>query len=135
MKAIKLTLENYGKIKDALAEVNKKAFEHVFWQASQILEMTGRASDQLSLYNLPKGQWKGAIIRAVSGAQVSRSYDKHGARRIATFVEIECRASGWFLTKVERREIDYTGGYFKVCLTPQQKADIVELFKVSICEI
>ena len=130
MKPIKLKRENEQKIDAALATVNGKARTHSYGSMWDLTMVADKADRMLAGYGIPKKQWVGAAVTAVSGDRVPNAYNRKGHTRIATKVTLERRATGWFLTEIGRTEIYQEGGSTTLYLTEQQDEIAVRILRM-----
>lgn len=107
------------KINDALQAVNGKSGMHTFDHASQIWPLAVAAEARLEALGIAKKHRAGAFFVAVSGDRVPNKY-KYG--RNATFVRLERGATGWYVTRIEKRTIFCDGGSKMLFLTANQDA-------------
>lgn len=117
MKAIKIIPDNFAAIVAALAAVNGKAAEHCYTTADEIEALAKSAENKLERLGLPKAERPGAKVFATSGATVASAY-KYG--RKATYVVIERKGAGWYLTAVASSNIFKEGGATRMLLTKAQ---------------
>lgn len=129
MKAIKISRENGAKINTILGEVNGSARSHCFSDEYDIRYVVGSCEADLIELLPSKKMAIGAKVIAVSGDEVSNAYSKKGRTRAATRITAERRATGWFLTSVERAEIYQDGGFVQLILTEDQDCAAVSKFR------
>lgn len=111
------------KISDALKRVNGKADEHTFEYPVELDRVNLAAIKKYESLGLPKSHHKGASYIATSGEPVPSGY-KYS--RIATRVRVECFATGWFITSIERCDIyPNEGGGIELVLTQDQNDYLV----------
>ena len=135
MKPIKVNPENRATIENALSEVNGKASQHAYTDFSEIENLVKKGESRLDSLGVPKKERAGAWILATSGGAVSRAYGRKGFSRVATFVRIERKSTGWFIVKIEKETIGQSGGSVCVYLTKDQKEKAVSRFSSSIPEV
>lgn len=128
MKDIKIEQHNAEAIVKRLASVNGTAMAHTYYSYNQVYNLVQRAVEQLEALRLPRKDWIGAAYTAVSGGPVSNAYARKGFSRVATYVRLDRRTSGWFLADVLRAEIREKGGKEKLWLTPAQRDVVFDRF-------
>ena len=127
---MKITIDekNAEKIQAALDDVNGKATEHVFL-AADIDALAESAEKKLADLSLPQSSRSGAIVSAISGRPVAKSY-RH--KRIANHVTLIRGSKKWALVDVSQMELwPNQGGVFSVLISPEQKAELVEKLLTS----
>lgn len=107
MKAIKIDSKNRDAIEAALEEANSPATAHTYNRYIEVASLANAAENKLTALGIPMKDRKGATWVQTSGSAVSKSYTR---LRYATGVELERRATGWFLTNVWRAHIYHEGG-------------------------
>ena len=117
MKAIKIIPDNFSAIVAALSAVNGRAAEHCYTSADEIEAAAKYAENRLEHFGLPKAERTGAKLYATSGAAVPNAY-KYG--RKATYIVLERKGSGWYLTDVQPSNIFKEGGRRSLQLTKKQ---------------
>ena len=117
MKAIKIIPDNFSTIVAALSAVNGKAAEHCYTSADEIEALAKYAENRLEHFGLPKAERAGARLYATSGAAVPNDY-KYG--RKATYIVLERKGAGWYLTEVRPSSVFKEGGGRGLRLTKAQ---------------
>ena len=122
MKAIKIIPDNFSTIVAALSAVNGRAAEHCYTSADEIEALAKYAECRLEHFGLPKAERPGANLYATSGAAVPNAY-KYG--RKATYIVLERKGAGWYLTEVLPSNVFKEGGDRRLRLTKAQDARAV----------
>ncbi len=117
IKAIKIIPNNLSAIEAALSAVNGKAVEHCYTRADEIEALAKYAENRLEHFGLPKAERPGANLYATSGAAVPNAY-KYG--RKATYIVLERKGAGWYLTEVLPSNVFKEGGDRRLRLTKAQ---------------
>lgn len=126
MKSIKVTDNNLPKIQARLDAVNGRATEHVISEAWAIPTIIGRF--ELELRDLLPNRALFAGARAIyrSGQALPNAYK---FSRLVTYMELERRATGWFITNLEARH-EYRQAFKpRLILTAEQDAAAIAKFK------
>jgi len=112
---------DWVKLKSALENVNGKAEAHTA-DCNDVVRAAIDAEKNLDTLKILKRDRKGARFVFVSGDSVSNAYSNKAWWRAATKVELERggQAGTWFVTNIERTEIDSRGGSYTTYLTPEQ---------------
>jgi hypothetical protein len=113
-------------VEAALLAVNGKATAHTFTTYNALVDASQWAEKQLNTLGIPKGQRTGARLMALSGEAVPNAY-KYS--RQGTYILMERRAAGWYLTEVEASTIYKEGGFRRVALTQAQDTVAVQKFR------
>jgi len=116
----------------ALNAVNGKATAHTFTTYNALVDAAQWAEKQLNVLGIPKGQRKGAKLVALSGEAVPNAYKY---QRQGTYLIMERRAAGWYLTEVEASTIYKEGGFRRVALTQAQDTVAVQKFRSAYAVI
>ena len=117
MKSIKIIPDNFAAIVAALSAINGRSAEHCYTSADEIEALAKYAENRLEHFGLPKAERAGARLYATSGDTVPNAY-KYG--RKATFVLLERKGAGWYLTDVQPSNIFKEGGRRSLQLTKEQ---------------
>ncbi len=117
IKAIKIIPDNFAAIVAALSAVNGKAAEHCYTRADEIEALAKYAENRLEHFGLPKAERPGANLYATSGAAVPNAY-KYS--RKATYIVLERKGAGWYLTEVLPSNVFKEGGDRRLRLTKAQ---------------
>ena len=126
MKPIKFASTNTDKINLILNEVNGRASGHTyynFWDFKTEAEIF-----ILRIETLLGGKkyCVGAKFSIESGGSVKSAYKY---TRIGTRISLECRATGWFVTNIQRADIWAKGGESKIVLTQAHHDRAVTVLK------
>lgn len=129
MKATRVEAKNVAAIEAALYDVNASATEHTYTTFDELDAIAQRAEKRLAELNIRKADRTGAVMIAMSGKPVPVAYN-HDRR--TTYVRLERRATGWFITDLSV-DIAYSkGGYERLYLTHGQKSDALRMFSEKL---
>jgi hypothetical protein len=120
MKPIKVTKENEAAIESALAAINGRASAFAITGYWEVWKVADAAESHLSA--LPKAERVGAVAVHVPDGPAAKAYKYRAA---STRLSLERRATGWFLTEIERTEVyPGTSGYLRLSITQAQADEI-----------
>ena len=114
MNNIKFDIKNAAKINALLGEVNGRASGHTYCQFEDFKTEAERFISKIEALLGGKKYSVGAKFSIESGGSVKSAYKY---TRIGTRISLERRASGWFITGIERAYIWARGGESKIVLT------------------
>ena len=126
MKSIKFTESNADKINTILAEVNGRAGDHVYRSYEDLAADAGNVIKKIETILGGKKYCVGAKFSVESGNSVKSAYRY---TRIGTRISLECRATGWFVTNMQRVDIWAKGGESQIELTPAHHDQAVTVLK------
>lgn len=114
-------VRNLDKLTKALDAVNGRAKAHTA-DCYDVIQAVIDAESKLDTLKILKRYRKGARVVFVSGVPVPNAYSNRAWWRAATEVELErgAQAGTWFVTNIERTEIDSQGGSYTTYLTQEQ---------------
>tara|TARA_R110000751_G_scaffold131109_1_gene233228 strand:- start:84 stop:590 length:507 start_codon:yes stop_codon:yes gene_type:complete len=123
MRPIKIDQKNEAKIAAQLGDLTM----HTFSQGYQVRDLAAAASSYLTKLGLTsQASQKGAVVTFSSGGSVPSAYKWP---RLTNCVQIERRATGWFLTSVERTSTYGDADQPVYTLTSEQDAICVAGFR------
>ncbi len=114
MKPIKFDLKNAGKINTFLHDVNGLATSHAYESFTEIERDFSVLKTKVEKLLGAKYHAVGVKLILESGGEVSSAYKY---TRTGIRVEMECRASGWFITSICRADIYQKGGMRQIQFT------------------
>ena len=122
MDNIKFDIKNAAKINALLDSVNGRASGHTYCQFEDFKTEAERFISKIEALLGGKKYALGAKFSIESGDSVPNAYGRFGKdvykyTRIGTRISLECRASGWFVTDIQRADIWARGGESKIVLT------------------
>lgn len=126
MKQIKIVESNAAAIEAVLDEVNGRATAHTYTHFSDILELATNAEAKLERLKIKVKSRVGAILTSESGDSVPNCYK--GSRK-TTFVRIDRRSTGWFLSSVQSSSSYQEAGSTRLHLTQAQATDAMNGFQ------
>lgn len=126
MKAIKICENNSAIIKEALNLINGSAGSHTLNSFSEIENIAEKAEVRVLGLVACKQNMPGAVVVFTSGSRMPNAYKY---TRIGTTVELTRKSQAWYLTKIERVQLNQRGGGSATYLTPQQGELAVQNFK------
>lgn len=117
MKAIKICKENKAAIESALHAVNGKAISHTYTTFSEIEDEAKWAHETVFGLVGNKKVMVGAKAFSASGGSVPNAY-KYS--RSGTYIVLEYKSSGWFLTHIASCQLHTQGGKRSISMTQEQ---------------
>lgn len=126
MKPIKFAATNTDKINAILDEVNGRASDHTYCNFYDFEADAGNMIKKIETILGGKKYCVGAKFSIESGNSVKSAYRY---TRIGTRISLERRASGWFVTGIEREHIWAKGGESKIVLTQAHHDRAVTVLK------
>lgn len=111
---LKFKIENAAKINALLDSVNGRASDHTYSKFSDVEVEAKYYISKIETILGGKKHCRGVKFFIQSGGEVSGGY-KYA--RVGTQVSLECRASGWFITNIQRADIWARGGRSKIEFT------------------
>ena len=126
MKNIKFDIKNAAKINVLLGEVNGRASGHTYYDFGDFKTEAERFIWKIEALLGGKKYCLGAKFYIESGGSVKSAYKY---TRIGTRISLECRASGWFVTNIQRADIWAKGGESKIVLTQAHHDQAVKVLR------
>ena len=127
MKPIKITPKNRDAITRELCRYNQTPSTFMF-SVDDIFALAIKYEAQLHHLLCNKEAMVGAVVSAMSGGVVAKSFKY---QREATFVRIERKSEGWFLTLTMPNRLEQTeSGYERLTLTKAQDDRAVAIFRI-----
>ena len=126
MKPIKFASTNTDKINLILNEVNGRASDHTYCNFYDFEVNAGNMIKKIETILGGKKCCVGAKFSVESGNSVKNAYRY---TRIGTRISLECRATGWFVTNIQRVDIWAKGGESKIVLTQAHHDRAVTVLK------
>ena len=126
MNNIKFDIKNAAKINALLGEVNGRASDHTYREFGDFKTEAERFISKIETLLGGKKYCVGAKFSIESGGSVKSAYKY---TRIGTRISLECRASGWFVTSIERAHIWARGGECKIVLTQAHHDQAVKVLR------
>jgi hypothetical protein len=126
MKNIKFNIENAAKINALLGEVNGRASDHTYRSFNHFSVDADAVIWKIENLLGGKKYCLGAKFSIESGGSVKSAYKY---TRIGTRLSLECRASGWFVTDIQRADIWARGGECKIVLTQAHHDQAVKVLR------
>ena len=126
MRPIKFAKTNTDKINAILTEVNGRAVDHTYRSFNNFLVDAEAVIWKIENLLGGKKYCSGAKFSIESGGSVKSAYKY---TRIGTRISLERRASGWFVTDIQRADIWAKGGESKIVLTPAHHDRAVNVLK------
>ena len=114
MNNIKFDIKNAAKINVLLDSVNGRASDHTYREFGDFKTEAERFISKIEALLGGKKYCLGAKFSIESGGSVKSAYKY---TRIGTRISLERRASGWFVTNIQRADIWARGGESKIVLT------------------
>ena len=114
MNNIKFDIKNAAKINALLDSVNGRASGHTYCTFTEFKTDAENTISRVEKLLGGKKHCVGAKFSIESGNSVKSAYKY---TRIGTRLSLECRASGWFVTDIQRADIWARGGECKIVLT------------------
>lgn len=121
---IKFNIKNETKINAALDSVNGRASDHTYTTYADFAADAWRIAHKIEKLLGGKKYCIGAKFSIESGDSVLHAY-KYS--RIGTRVLLECRASGWFITDIQRVDIYSRGGSSTITFTQAHHEQAVKV--------
>jgi hypothetical protein len=126
MKPIKVCEANLPKIQALLDAANGRATEHVISEAWAVPTIIARFESELRDLLPSKALFAGARAAYRSGQALPNAYK---FSRLVTYMELERRATGWYITTLEARH-EYRQAFKpRLTLTAEQDAAAIAKFK------
>ena len=126
MKNIKFDIKNAAKINALLGEVNGRASDHTYHSFNNFSVDAEALIWKIENILGGKKYCVGAKFSIESGGSVKNAYKY---TRIGTRISLECRASGWFVTNIQRADIWAKGGESKIVLTQTHHDQAVKVLR------
>ena len=126
MNNIKFDIKNAAKINALLGEVNGRASGHTYYEFVDFKNEAERFISKIEALLGGKKYCLGAKFSIESGGSVKSAYKY---TRIGTRISLECRASGWFVTNIQRADIWARGGESKIVLTQAHHDQAVKVLR------
>ena len=126
MNNIKFDIKNAAKINALLGEVNGRASDHTYCKFTDFESDAENVISRVEKLLGGKKHCVGAKAIIESGDSVPNAYKY---TRIGTRLSLECRASGWFVTDIQRADIWARGGECKIVLTQAHHDQAVKVLR------
>jgi len=126
---MKIKTTDTEKLRAALDAVNGAATTHTagIWA---VADQGAKGEEHLQALGLTKKDRPGAVRVHISGERVSNGYAKRAwSDRVATFIRLERKSSGWFVTAISRAAVGQSGGWSETRLTVAQRDLVTARFQ------
>jgi hypothetical protein len=100
-KPVLATQKNLALIEEYLSLQMGQAKAHTF-TANEILSLASVAEKRLESLKLTKSEMVGVEVSFRSGTPTGKAYRRAARTCLCTFVTMQRRASGWFVTSIEK---------------------------------
>ena len=126
---ITITPKNTAKINAVLLAINGKSTAHTYDSYRAVECLVEEAEARLDMLRLPKKNRTGVGVDALSGSAVAGRYRY---LRNATFIQLVRGVKNWMLVQAKSQDVDVSGGYMLLRITPEQCTIAVEKMMLSV---